>query len=664
MSNIWEFLLQTAEVTMAAVILLMLKLLFQDKLSPKWQYGVWTILAAKLLLPAGIFGKYISLDLAAVIDVCKLHAECRIISQFSDTYMDVRPESGFPYMNVDSQGIAMPQSVTDWLFVIYLAGVILSIVYYLWGYLRLRLILRTGWQASQSLQDKMAQVCVNYALPSCKTIIIDGIDSAFICGFVHPTLVIPAHQEESIDEKILLHELIHKKYFDVWQNGFWCFMRCIHWCNPIMHLIFNRIGNDMESLCDQRVLECIQGEARRDYGRILLDMTNRKYARAMGTTSLSNGGRNIKRRIEALIRFKKYPKGMALVSVCICLLIASPVFGGTAQDLNFEDNTGIISDKEIDLARIRLQGCGTVAGAIDTYIKGLLYDDERYLAAVTATSQQYRTDTIAVSNEIGPIYDEYCVVNLQKQEDDSIICDILLCELESVSADNEEEDDAAEKYRITVLPIRLYPEKHRWIAEQNGSVYQYQTMDYPAYHYQQEIPVLQTYHAENEDGQVTVQEQSLHYIKASEKDGEGSWFYNDNHAISAIPNANANFSRHELHYCVTYTQKAEVDTENIKNIAISTRVLTDDVTEPDWTEDAYTLMQGSGGSSGNDGAAIMMRAVERTWEGDLQLNDGCFWLDEFRVENIISEVEAYAVRVYINKQPRKTIIIERRDTDE
>ena len=322
MSNIWEFLLQTMEVTLTAMIILMLKWMFQDKLSPRWQYGIWTLLAAKLILPAGLFRAYFSLDLAAALQVLKTKTECRIESQFSDAFVAIQPNAGIP------TSMAMPQSITDWIFIIYLAGVIAAAAYYIIGYFRLQLILRKGLEPADETRQKLMWLCEIYSLNPCRIRILNGIESAFICGFFRPVLVIPANQETEIDDKILLHELLHKKYFDLWQNGFWCLMRCVHWCNPAMQYVFNRIGNDMESLCDQRVLERIEGEERRDYGRILLSMTNSKYARALGTTSLSNGGSNIKRRIEAIVRFKKYPKGMALASLCICLLIAAPVFGG------------------------------------------------------------------------------------------------------------------------------------------------------------------------------------------------------------------------------------------------------------------------------------------------------------------------------------------------
>ena len=45
MYNIWGFLLQTMAVSIVAVIILLLKKIFEDKLSPRWQYLVWILLA-------------------------------------------------------------------------------------------------------------------------------------------------------------------------------------------------------------------------------------------------------------------------------------------------------------------------------------------------------------------------------------------------------------------------------------------------------------------------------------------------------------------------------------------------------------------------------------------------------------------------------------------
>ena len=641
MSNIWEFLLQTMEVSLTAAILLMLKWLFQDKLSPRWQYGVWTILAIKLLMPASFSSRYVSLDAAAALDVCKRNVERQLTSQFSDAYMVIEPSVGIPNF------MGVPQSITDWLFILYIAGVIGTIGYYLWGYLRLKLALRNGWAPGEALQTKLDAVYQQYQLKPCKTIVIDSMESAFVCGFFRPILVVPAYQEETIDEKVLLHELMHKKYFDGWQNGFWCLMRCIHWCNPFLHFGFNRIGNDMESLCDQRVLERIEGEARRDYGRILLDMTNQKYARAMGTTSLSNGGQNIKKRIEAIVRFKKYPKGMGLVSFCICLLVASPVFGGTTQTLNFTEDITVISNEDVRLAKFRLQGCSTVAGAIDTYIKGMLRDDISYITAVTPAAQQYRADSIAVSNEIWPIYDEYLVLNLKEQEDGSMEAYVLLYE-----AEGEEE---YERYDVLAVPIKSYQENRHWVVEENGAPFEYKADGYPVWNYQDPLPALHTYEEECETGTILLQEQSYHYVQIDTVN-EWGWFYENTGSAKIVPDPDTPFSRHELHYQVTYTHDKEKGPENVETLSISARSLTKASPEPNWSEDAFDLMKDYSESASDDGSAIIVETMENRWRGEQQLDTGLY-----RTEKGIDEVKAYAIRIYINKVRGEYITIEREE---
>ena len=61
------------------------------------------------------------------------------------------------------------------------------------------------------------------------------------------------------DEKVLLHELLHLKYHDAAWGLVICLFRCLHWCNPLLWYCADRAGNDLESLCDQRVLERLEG---------------------------------------------------------------------------------------------------------------------------------------------------------------------------------------------------------------------------------------------------------------------------------------------------------------------------------------------------------------------------------------------------------------------
>ena len=193
----------------------------------------------------------------------------------------------------------------------------------MFSYIRLRLALMRGRPAQAGRVRAVAEA---YGLPCCPAVEVDGLPTAFVCGVLKPVLALPAGVET--DEKVILHELLHLKYRDVAWGWVIAFFRCLHWCNPLLWLCADWAGSDLESLCDQRVLERLEGEARRDYGRILLEMADEKYARTPGTSSAANGGKNIARRIETIARFKRYPAGMGLVSVCILLTLAAPLIVG------------------------------------------------------------------------------------------------------------------------------------------------------------------------------------------------------------------------------------------------------------------------------------------------------------------------------------------------
>ena len=62
MTDLWSVLLQTLTASGAAALLLAVKALFRDKLSPRWQFGIWGLLALVLLHPAGQGGRYVLLN--------------------------------------------------------------------------------------------------------------------------------------------------------------------------------------------------------------------------------------------------------------------------------------------------------------------------------------------------------------------------------------------------------------------------------------------------------------------------------------------------------------------------------------------------------------------------------------------------------------------------
>lgn len=368
MTDLWSVLLQTLTASGAAALLLAVKALFRDKLSPRWQFGIWGLLALVLLLPAGAGGRYVLFPWPLWVEAAK--------TALTGDYALTRVLAPVPL----PRDLGAPESLWEVLYLLYLAGVVLLLGWYILTYLRLRLALRRGRPAGE---EQVRRVAAAYGLAPCRAVAVPGLPTAFVCGVVRPVLALPEGVE--VDDKVILHELLHLRHRDAAWGLLICLFRCLHWCNPLLWYCWNRAQNDSEALCDQRVLERLEGEQRREYGVILLSMAEDKYARAPGTTSMANGGRNIKDRIGAIARFKRYPRGVALGARCVAVVLAVTCLAGTG---------GAVAVPEYDqrgsfaMTAAMLNRPTTVAGALDTYAKAVLCDSPVYFAMVTPEEER------------------------------------------------------------------------------------------------------------------------------------------------------------------------------------------------------------------------------------------------------------------------------------
>ena len=425
-----------------------------------------------MLIPVTVSNRYILVHVPLWVETLKALCESRLDSAYAQAFVPLKSPWLLPIIS------SVPRSITDWLFVIYAIGVFVSLLMYLISFFKLRRLISAAAPLSEANSSLINDVCRKYDLKSCRGVEAEGLPSAFVCGILKPVLVLPSGT--AADEKIILHELLHLKYRDALQSVCWAVFRALHWCNPFMHYVFNCIGNDMESLCDRRVLERLEGEERREYGNILLLMANDRYPRAFGTTSLSNGGKNIAKRIACIAHFKKYPKGMALVSICIGIMLIQPLFlgsefHGVASSINDYSAPNSVTTLQKDMASARLNRCTTMAGPIDTYAKGLIYENGLYLAAASPLSEQERLyDEMCRSRDEGWVYthmenklggyplarsprtdlsvsDPYCVYNLKPplETSDSFNCQLVI--YLSSMFDSEDRTVAG----IEIIPINI-----------------------------------------------------------------------------------------------------------------------------------------------------------------------------------------------------------------
>ncbi len=110
MTDLWSFLLQTLTASGVAALLLAVKALFRDKLSPRWQFGVWGVLALVLLLPAGGGGRYALFNWPLWVESAK--------TALTGDYSLTRVLAPIPL----PLGLGHPPSPADLLYLLYLAA--------------------------------------------------------------------------------------------------------------------------------------------------------------------------------------------------------------------------------------------------------------------------------------------------------------------------------------------------------------------------------------------------------------------------------------------------------------------------------------------------------------------------------------------------------------
>lgn len=139
MTSLWSLLLQTIGASLTAVVLLCAKGLFREQLSPRWQYGVWGILALRILLPAGVLGRSLFPWGRVALEAAKTAVEGGLSSALCAPYDVTRVYAPVPLF---LKGFPRPGSITDVLFYLYAAGVVLSLLWFLGAYLGLRRTLK------------------------------------------------------------------------------------------------------------------------------------------------------------------------------------------------------------------------------------------------------------------------------------------------------------------------------------------------------------------------------------------------------------------------------------------------------------------------------------------------------------------------------------------
>lgn len=282
----------TASLVIIGVVLVRILL----KKAPKaFSYALWAVVLFRLLCPLSFTSAFSFLGL---LNINPSHNAGGLA--FGPNNINPVPASSFPVgmdkseqaMNSFSQSTAsivnlnpMPAAI-EVLSILWLLGIVVLLTYSVVSYIRVRKKLLPATLFKNNIYES------------------DQIDTAFVCGFIHPKIYVPTGVGKADLPYILEHEHTHIRRKDYLIKPLAFLVVILHWFNPLVWWSFYLMSRDMEMSCDESVLSRLGKGARAAYSSSLLSLSVRKSAPLMAHP-LAFGESSVKARIKNIINYKQ-----------------------------------------------------------------------------------------------------------------------------------------------------------------------------------------------------------------------------------------------------------------------------------------------------------------------------------------------------------------------
>ena len=344
MSELWKLVLS---LSLSGTLLMLLlsagKHIWKKSFSKTWQYYIWLVVAARLLLPVTAPLNLVG-GLMQPVEKLQMQAETgekgryglqeadsggvregvfaapggnNIPSAEGDIPSFMRQSPGAAWLRTSVPGILLS--------VIWLATAVILFAHRLWIWRQFCGSLHNSWVPVEdtfileSLERQKAKLGITRQVPVyCNP----GISSPMLAGVWKPCIVLPeAKPIEGSTDYILLHELVHLKRHDLLYKWLIQLCICIHWFNPFLRRLETETGAACELACDEAVLKMLDKKQRRSYGDTLLSAMRPHEVQKAPAAMLSEGMEQLKERLGAIMVYRKITAGKKILGCLAAVLI-------------------------------------------------------------------------------------------------------------------------------------------------------------------------------------------------------------------------------------------------------------------------------------------------------------------------------------------------------
>lgn len=347
----------TLYLSVTAIVILLFKRIFKNKLSAKWHVLVWALLALRLVLPSlpessfSIFNVVdipenkveIKNEIHADVELPKAQTERLIYGEpkndtpqplentaFSETEKvtlikpTIEPvviQEQTPIVTSDNRQpkAKIKINIDDTVKFIYRVGAVILFVYFVCVYAVCVTRVRKNGKPADSQTASLLEECKKKTGVSRRVFAVEYGNNPMLMGLVKPTVVLPDGYTEDEKRDIIIHELCHLKGGDIYLIWLSMIVLCLNWFNPVMWLCFFVFRRDIEVYCDERVLKYV--DSKKNYASLLVKTALKKNSFIAGTTSLKNSEKEVERRVKYMAYFKKPNVWWTLLLIVIAVVI-------------------------------------------------------------------------------------------------------------------------------------------------------------------------------------------------------------------------------------------------------------------------------------------------------------------------------------------------------
>ncbi len=337
--------------TFVGLIILLIRPLTGKYFSKSWNYYIWLLVLVRLLLPFSIEADFLKLSSASISleqaetstdfttdtnaqtpseniagdSIPQTAAAALPASTKTDTPSRFFHNAAFE-LHIPTKNNTRDTFVTA-VAILWLLGAAAALFIRLWDY---RKFVNRIKETRATVTDKniilTADTLADKLHIRKRPVLYDSavVSVPVTVGLFHPMVVIPKGAQDMTQMSFILqHELIHISRRDLWYKWLYQLLLCVHWFNPILYLVGQRINSDCELSCDEAVLARLTSDDRQTYGNVLLDTAQHSltYRGIAFSTTLLSSKKDLRKRLDGILSYKKQTRFRLMLSVCTLMAV-------------------------------------------------------------------------------------------------------------------------------------------------------------------------------------------------------------------------------------------------------------------------------------------------------------------------------------------------------